>query len=103
MAKNGCQFICYQGGKTKRALVPIIFEIDRINEYGYYDSIIKRYNDVRNNYGKDYSFAFVLYSEVKDEFIVNFRSCRFDSLFSFDDKFLLKICLMKSVANKLPL
>ena len=85
LAKNGCQFICYQGGKTKRALVPIIFELDRINECGYYDSIIKRYNDVRNNYGKDYSFVFVLYSEIKDAFIVNFRSCRFDCLFSFDD------------------
>ena len=59
-----------------------------------------KYNDVRNNYGKDYSFAFVLYSEVKDEFIVNFRSCRFDSLFSFDDFKNYYITYKNTIENK---
>lgn len=81
--KNGCKYMFFMEEDPNHRLIPIICEVDRIDEPGYYDSIIERHNKVRKNYGKDYSLTFVLYSEKDDKFIVN--RDRFDILFTLED------------------
>jgi hypothetical protein len=81
--KNGCKYMFFMEEDPNHRLIPILCEADRIVEPGYCNSLIERHNKVRNNYGKDYSLTFVIYSEEDDKFIVNRN--RFDILFTLED------------------